>query len=552
MGKSGKPAKAEAKKKAAIRQKAAEMKSMSSETQSELRELKQMVQKAMNNPTTPAPKQRQDKSKQWKSKHDDRQFSAPARQQGRHGPQIRDATSFQTPIITEPYNPLEEKSMTLMQQLSLTSNANGSAPAAFNTLTSLADVDIKSFVASKTYTSKQRLLVNERPDQPGSEGFGFLGIQGGDEIWLASGQPFTAVLTGVQGSGKSYSSLVFLENILLNAPPISHGRSSGRPTLVLHFDRAKSTYCEAISLALETQFGAEVEIPRVTVLVSPDNFLERSQHHYKSIPNVNVEPLLFSFDDIDARDLNTLMGLEDGAHKPLYAGAVMTVLRRFQRTGQHPKWQDFLGLIEHIDLNFSQSQMLQQRIDMVSSIMRESTSNEQYSDYRTLDAVFDESDVIIVDLTDSLIDPSFAGTLFSIMMQHFISIPGPGKTIFLDEAHKYLTSAPLCEVMTTTIRQQRHLGTRMLVSTQSPETVPAEVLELANIVILHAFHSPAWARYICEHVNLNMTPQQLLNALELLPPGNGVFFESTGRMCGEIMQFRRRLTRDCGSSKVST
>ncbi|KAG9390809.1 Protein kinase domain [Carpediemonas membranifera] len=242
------------------------MKSMSSETQSELRELKQMVQKAMNNPSTPAPKQRQDRSKQLKSKHDGRQFSAPARQQGRHGPQIRDATSFQTPIIAEPYNPLEEKSMSLMQQLSLTSNANGSAPA-FNTLTSL-DEDIRSFVASKTYTSKQRLLVNERPDQPESECFG---VQG-DEIWLA----FQASLS------PPYSRA--------SRAQASHTLLYGRPTLVLYYVRAKSTYCEAISLALETQFGGEVEIPHVTVLVSPDNFLER-------IPN--VEPLLFSFDDID-------------------------------------------------------------------------------------------------------------------------------------------------------------------------------------------------------------------------------------------------------------
>ncbi len=58
-----------------------------------------------------------------------------------------------------------------------------------------------------------------------------------------------------------------------------------------------------------------------------------------------------------------------------------------------------------------------------------------------------------------------------------------------DEAHKYLTkNDALGDVIVDTVRQMRHLGMRVVVSTQSPQVLPAELLELVTIAVLHRFH----------------------------------------------------------------
>ncbi len=442
-------------------------------------------------------------------------------------PKVGDASS---------YDPTLEKSTTLMQQLDMLT-VTDEVPETED----VGDLDLSSFVAPEGGSGPRlELLSRER-----REGYSYLGLSEGEELWMSTALPFTAVLTGVQGSGKSYSSMCLLENLLIHAPPMCGGHS--QPTLVLHYDRSRNTYCEAVSLALESRF-AGVTMPRVTVLVSPDNYLERSQHHYAGL-DIDIQPLLFAFDEIDAHDLNVLMGLQDAGRKPLYAAGVMNVLRRFQRTGRHPSWADFLELVGELDLNPSQVMHLQQRMDMLSSIMRDAEPNTEFRDKKTLDETFG-SDVVIVDLTDSLIDPEFAGNVFSIMVQHFINRPGPAKTIFLDEAHKYMTSTALCDLLVQIVRQQRHLGTRMIISTQSPATIPDEALELANLVLLHAFHSPAWAEHLTARLNLGMDTGELMDEVSDLMPGHGILFDSAGLVSGEQARIRRRISRDVGSSKV--
>lgn len=78
-----------------------------------------------------------------------------------------------------------------------------------------------------------------------------------------------------------------------------------------------------------------------------------------------------------------------------------------------------------------------------------------------------------------------------------------GRIVALDEAHKYMTescdSQTLTESLLSVIRLQRHLGTRVILSTQEP-TISPKLLDLCSTVIVHRFTSPAWFNVLQKHL----------------------------------------------------
>ena len=95
--------------------------------------------------------------------------------------------------------------------------------------------------------------------------------------------------------------------------------------------------------------------------------------------------------------------------------------------------------------------------------------------------------------------------------------------VVLDEAHKYLINsdtARLTQSISSIMRQQRHLATRIIIATQvshhrpivtrpaysphvqEPTVVPSTMLDLASFVICHRFTSPSWCRHLAQHVSV--------------------------------------------------
>ena len=78
----------------------------------------------------------------------------------------------------------------------------------------------------------------------------------GDAVYLNVHQPFTMVAVGEQGSGKSYTTNVVLENCLLPSPLTTPTNGDGHifrlsqpmAALVLHYDQSESNVCEATGL----------------------------------------------------------------------------------------------------------------------------------------------------------------------------------------------------------------------------------------------------------------------------------------------------------------
>lgn len=97
-----------------------------------------------------------------------------------------------------------------------------------------------------------------------------------------------------------------------------------------------------------------------------------------------------------------------------------------------------------------------------------------------------------------------ACSLFTICLSLFLEQePTVGRIVALDEAHKYmgdgLESQALTESLLSTIRLQRHLGTRVVISTQEP-TISLKILDLCSMTIVHRFSSPDWLKVLQRHL----------------------------------------------------
>lgn len=110
----------------------------------------------------------------------------------------------------------------------------------------------------------------------------------------------------------------------------------------------------------------------------------------------------------------------------------------------------------------------------------------------------------IIDLSCPCITHEAACALFNICLGLFLEQGCKvGRVIALDEAHKYMTDSDECasltETLLATVRLQRHLGTRVIISTEEP-TISPKLLDLCSITIVHRFTSPEWFRSLRQHL----------------------------------------------------
>lgn len=97
-----------------------------------------------------------------------------------------------------------------------------------------------------------------------------------------------------------------------------------------------------------------------------------------------------------------------------------------------------------------------------------------------------------------------ACSLFNICLSLFLEqSPQVGRVVALDEAHKFMTDTAECQVLTesllSNIRLQRHLGLRVIISTQEP-TISPKLLDLCSVTIVHRFTSPDWLQSLKKHL----------------------------------------------------
>ncbi|EPT02792.1 hypothetical protein FOMPIDRAFT_128851 [Fomitopsis schrenkii] len=384
--------------------------------------------------------------------------------------------------------------------------------------------------------------------------------------------PLSALVCGVQGSGKSHTVSVILENMLLPSSPNIGTVVKPLSGLVLHFSEGGpySQPCEAAWVGKPVA-GSGVETPPVRVFVSKSS-LKTMQEVYAPLGDaVTVEPLLFSQEELDAQAFLSMMAVGQSDNVPLYMQTVLSILRDL---GEKYTYQGFKDELHERKKKFNPAQLagLEQRTALLEAFLDKRPLGEQ----RAAPSRFAAGQLTIIDLSDPFIDPTSACGLFEIITRLFVRARvDTGKVLVVDEAHKYLSpnrvTSGLTKELLSLIRQQRHQAMRIVISTQEPTVVPAVLLDLCSVALLHRFSSPAWWEHIAKHVSADIESKEAFDkvvnlqtgqAILLAPSGLGMAKESTvkvgarsaartlgqfGRKC-VLIKTRLRVTMDGGAS----
>ncbi|KAI1759373.1 hypothetical protein GGR53DRAFT_523906 [Hypoxylon sp. FL1150] len=338
---------------------------------------------------------------------------------------------------------------------------------------------------------------------------GYTGASAEDRLVLANmNMPWSAFICGSQGAGKSHTLSCLLESALVAdnaAGKLTHPLAG----MVLHYDNYASYSSAQIC---EQAYICSSGIP-VTVLVSPSNiwgmkeFYENLPGMKPGAPKPKVLPLYLDEDRLDIQTILKLMAVDPTAKDPpLYMEIVMNIARELAMEGGGFSYSEFRRRILNVAWVRGQDTALNLRLQLLDAIITPSSTTKTTRPAPAKEDIwsFEPGSLTIVDLSDPFFSSDDACTLFSICLSIFLEERHKcGRVVVLDEAHKFLGQSGEAEILTgdllSIIRQQRHLGTRVLIATQEP-TLSPKLIDLVNATFVHRFLSPSWYKVLEGHL----------------------------------------------------
>ncbi|KAL6801735.1 hypothetical protein J3E68DRAFT_228177 [Trichoderma sp. SZMC 28012] len=328
-------------------------------------------------------------------------------------------------------------------------------------------------------------------------------------LFFNTSTPSSVFICGSQGSGKSHTLSCILENCLME----SKASVLPRPLtgIVFHYDpwvsASRGSPCEAAYLASAQKIS-------VRVLCPPTN-VNQIKGIYSKLPNVRVETLRINQSDLNTKRMMDLMAISSvQGGMPLYMHVVQRILKDLRIEQQEKEttfnYREFKQRLLDAALTPAQLQPLQQRLETLESFM----VKEQVVHISKKKAIQSQGkanswepktgQLTIIDLSCPCVTEETACSLFNICLSLFLEqSPQVGRVVALDEAHKFMTDTAECQVLTesllSNIRLQRHLGLRVIISTQEP-TISPKLLDLCSVTIVHRFTSPDWLQSLKKHL----------------------------------------------------
>ncbi|KAK7222821.1 hypothetical protein V2G26_010824 [Clonostachys chloroleuca] len=387
-----------------------------------------------------------------------------------------------------------------------------------------------------------------------------------DQLIMANmNVPWSAFICGSQGAGT-----------------LSHPMAG----LVFHFDKFTSGSATQIC---EAAYLCSAGIP-VKVLVAPSNIWHMDRM-YRDLPGIaeeryhpEVAPLYLDDSKLSISTLLKLMAFDStGSGTPLYMEVVTRIIREISMEGRHFTYSLFKDRLSATKLFQTQETALNMRLQLLDTFLTPELTPHLRKPSAAEQNIWDfqPGTLTIVDLSDPFLSSGDACSLFSICLSIFLEERSHcSRVIALDEAHKFLTQSgaanALTEDLTSVIRQQRHISTRVFTATQEP-TLSSSLIDLSNATFVHRFSSPAWFRTLKGHLTGAMgksdsaSPQQesdVFQSITELQTGEALVFcptaqtrvlskkgtvinQSLGSRFMRVMM-RRRVTFDGGVSLVAT
>ena len=381
---------------------------------------------------------------------------------------------------------------------------------------------------------------------------GVLGEVAGRTVSLDLNETHTISLFGVQGGGKSYTLGSIIEAASLPAPPVNvlpHPLA----TVVFHYSKAQDYAPEFTSMvhpnddstqvaALKERYGAEPRALTDVLLLAPEAQVDERREQY---PGIEVHPLAFSSAELKAEHWKFLLGAV--GNRSTYIKQIAKAIRKHRNNLTLDTIRQELAdsrMPDHI------KDLAEDRLDLAA---------EYIDDNVRLTGLIRPGRLIIVDLRDDLIEKDDALGLFVVLMQLFADARDGdrrfNKLVVFDEAHKYIDSPDLVAGLVESVREMRHKGMSILVASQDPPSVPVQLIELSNHVILHKFTSPAWLKHLqkANSALSGLTAEKLAQ----LRPGEAYIWSSkatdTAFTYGAVrIRCRPRVTQHGGDTKTAS
>ena len=258
-------------------------------------------------------------------------------------------------------------------------------------------------------------------------------------LYMNTNAPSSTVICGVQGSGKSHSVSVIIENSLISLPELGklpHSLSA----VVFHLGAAQGGMhlpCESAFLGRLMSTYETSRVP-VKVLVSPSN-LTNMRKSYGST-GAEVVPFYLSTKDLNCSRMLSLMHVSEGDEIPLYMQVVQQILRSMGNNEfDYSAFKRALQDKQKTEFTQGQNMPLTLRIQLLEAMLLECQNRKQVRGLVSVKAHFEPGTITIVDLTDPFINPSSASALFDIALSLYLETEIPsGKLLVLDEAHKVI------------------------------------------------------------------------------------------------------------------
>lgn len=254
--------------------------------------------------------------------------------------------------------------------------------------------------------------------------------------------PSSTLITGVQGSGKSHTLSLIIENSLLSLPKLGGQLPAPLSVVVFHLGQSGMHFpCETaffnVSSSNSNNLSSDTAKPKVKVLVSPSNIVNMKKVYEPT--GAEVLPFYLSAQNLNCTRMLTLMHVQEGDRVPLYMEIVQQILRNM---GNKPfDYNEFKRQIGRKEFTPGQRGPLDLRMQLLEAVLLECRTNVRFSSVRDVSGsakdYFEDGTITIIDLTDPFINPSAACALFDIALSLYLEKPLPsGKLLVLDEAHK--------------------------------------------------------------------------------------------------------------------
>lgn len=255
-------------------------------------------------------------------------------------------------------------------------------------------------------------------------------------VYMNTNTPSSTVICGVQGSGKSHSVGVIVENALIGLDQLG---TLPAPLIVavFHLSAAQGGLhlpCESAFIG-DLIIEAETSNVPVYVLASPSN-LSNTRKTYANT-GAKVLPFYLSTKDLNCSRMLSLMHVAEGDKVPLYMEVVQQTLRSMgNEYFDYRKFKLAIDRKSTVEFTPAQRMPLELRFQLLESMLVECQKGT-LKDRLSVKDQFKAGRVTIIDLTDPFISASAASALFDIALSLYLEVNIPnGKLLVLDEAHK--------------------------------------------------------------------------------------------------------------------